>query len=190
MKKRICFALLTVILYICSGCTSVEKGFDFDEAVESITLFQHEFTLPYEVEELGDDFSIDESSDWITFGDVTTSGFYYQGKKIGTVTISHNGDHEEIISFDLGFIADHKDLDEDLRKALFERYGWYSEEIEHDFNGLGFNSSADEIKSCLGTPNETTDDYFKDYLVYDFPNGYIWVKFSQDSITQFSIGVV
>lgn len=187
MKKI--FSVLTVILFICSGCTSGEKEFDFDESVKKFTLFQREFSLPYEVEELGDDFSIDEPSDWIVFGDVTTSGFYYLGQNIGTVTIIHNGEHEEIISFDLGFIVHNNDLDEELRKAVFESYGWYSEEIELDFNGLGFNSSADEIKSCLGTPNETTDEYFKDYLVYEFPNGYIWVKFYQASITQFCIGV-
>ncbi len=28
------------------------------------------------------------------------------------------------------------DLDEELRKAVYERNGWYSEKTELDFNGL------------------------------------------------------
>lgn len=170
---------------------SGQSEFDFDEAVKKIIIFQHEFSLPCEIKDLGNNFSLDEHPNWVVLGNVISSNLYYMNKKIGTVNISESGDKEQIICLDLGFgLGNETITDEALRKSMYDSYGWYSEEIEIDFNELDFNSSANEIRRCLGVPTEKTDAYFKDFLVYEYPNGYVRVKFFQGMITEFVIGLL
>lgn len=164
--------------------------FDFDAAVKNITLFGKKISLPCTVKDLGEEFSLDERSKWVILESVVSSDLYYKNKKIGTVNLS-DSDEEQIICLDFGFgLGNEFITDEKLRKPLYESYGWYSDEIEIDFSGLKFNSSSNEIKFCLGEPTEKTDAYFKDYLVYEYLNGYVWVKFYQDMITEFVIGLL
>lgn len=166
-----------------------QSEFDFDEAVKNIMLFGSKVSLPCAIEDLGKEFTFTDQSEWVVIGDVVNSNLYYENKKIGTVNLSESdGDKTQIIGLTLGFGLNSEIYqDEEIRKASFDSYGWYSEEIEIDFGGLNFNSSENEIKLCLGTPTETTDVYFDDYLVYKYPNGHIWVKFYQDMITEFTI---
>lgn len=191
MEHKVKAALLSVVMLLCSltGCNNNQTEFDFDEAVKNIMLFGSRISLPCVIENLGKEFTIAEPSEWVVIGDAVTSNLYYENKKIGSVNLSESdGDEIQIIGLTLGFgLNSAADQDEEIRKVLFDSYGWYSEEIEIDFNGLSFNSSENEIKLCLGTPKETTDAYFDDYLVYEYPNGRIWIRFYQDTITEFTV---
>lgn len=171
--------------------SSSQWEFDFDDAVKNIIVFQHEFSLPCEIKDLGNDFSLDEHSKWVVLENVVSSNLYYKNKKIGTVNLSESGDDEQIICLDLGFgLGNETIADEELRRSLYNSYGWYSEEIEINFNGLNFSSSANEIRCCLGNPTEKSDAYFRDFLVYEYPNGYVWIKFFKGMITEFVIGLL
>lgn len=173
------------------GQSSGQSEFDFDDAVKNIIVFQHEFSLPCEIKDLGNDFSLDEHSKWVVLENVVSSNLYYKNKKIGTVNLSESGDDEQIICLDLGFgLGNETIADEELRRSLYNSYGWYSEEIEINFNGLNFSSSANEIRCCLGNPTEKSDAYFRDFLVYEYPNGYVWIKFFKGMITEFVIGLL
>lgn len=188
MEHKVKAALLSVVMLLCSltGCNN-QLEFDFDEAVKNITLFGSKVSLPCAIEDLGKEFTIAEQSEWTVIGDVAASNLYYENKKIGTVNLSESDGEAQITGLTFGFGLNSEIYDEEMRKTLFDSYGWYSEEIEIDFGGLNFNSSENEIKLCLGTPAEKTDPYFDDYLVYEYSNGSIWIRFYQDMITEFSI---
>ena len=169
---------------------NVQVEFDFQEAIKRIDVFGYKMSLPCAVEDLGEPFSLDEETEWVTFGNVVTSDLYYEGEKIGSVNLLSD-DKEQILCFNFGFISGYNDIeDEDMRKAVYDSYGWYSEEIQIDFYGLNFKSSADDIKKHLGNPTEKTDEYFQDYLVYEYSDGYIWIEFAGDAINQFIIGLL
>lgn len=160
-------------------------------AVSSITLFGKNLCLPYRARDLGEEFSIDDPSEWIVIDDVITSNLYYGDKKIGTVNLAadvENTDAARVISLCLGFGLSDKNIpDEETKKALYDSYGWYSDEIELDFLGLSFKSTEEEIIGALGTPDETTDAYFDDFMVYKYAEVEVWIKLDNGKITEFDI---
>ncbi len=156
-----------------------------------VTLFGENIFLPCAAKDLGGKLSISDSADWVIIEDVITSNLYYGDKKIGTVNLAEateNPDEAKITSLYLGFGLSGENIpDEETRIALYNSYGWYSGEIELDYFGLSFKSTQDEIIKALGTPTETTDEYFDDFLVYQYSDGQIWIKFDKGNITEFDI---
>lgn len=168
--------------------SDVQSDFDFDEAVKNITLFGSKISLPCTITDFGEDYSLSEDS-LTTFGDISSCSILYQGKSVGTVSLTGCKDGEplndkQIISLSLGFIAKDVGANDSLKEALYESRGWYSGLIEVDFAGLSFESTKVEVESLFGKPDNSDDDS-ADYKFYsnDQSNS-VEVRFYQDKVKQ------
>lgn len=188
---------------ICSDNTSSsdaqnEQGsgqweFDFDKAVKNITLFGSEISLPCTIEDFGEDYSLREEN-LTTFGDISSCSILYQGKSIGTVSLTgyKDGDNlndKQIVSLSLGFIAKDAGVSGSLKDELYESRGWYNGLIEVDFAGLSFESTEHEVKSAFGESANRGGDS-ADYKFYsDDRSKSVEVSFYQGKVKRITINM-
>lgn len=161
---------------------SGQSEFDFDKAVKNITLFNSKVSLPCTIKYFGEDFSLDDPSKLLVFEDLgqATSNLYYQGEKVGSVTLSNykvDGalDDKQVISLSLGFPDDYGYISEKERIRRFKILGQFSNMIPFDFEGVSFKSTQNEISDKFGVPTEKIEEDIDGIKMcrigYRFPNG-------------------
>lgn len=160
--------ILVVRVYLLgkgSAPTANQTSFDFDEAVQNITLFEQKISLPCTIADFGNDFSLDDPSDILVFESFgfATSNLYYRGDIIGTVNLHDYKENDlpenkQIVSLSLGSPIDYGYTNEEERKTRLEAYGQFSGLIPLDFAGVSFTSTQNEIIDKLGVPTENIED--------------------------------
>lgn len=173
--------------------------FNFDEAVKNFTLFGNKIFIPCTISDFGNDFSLNEELYVPIFDEKEEMlcDLLYQGKKIGTVVMAdcREGDDfndKEIVVINLGFVWRGTYPYTEAEILSLERMNCYTGKIEHDFAGLSYDSTEEDIKSALGEPN-TIYDFEDNYQwIWEYNCGYIWVVFngSNHKIEQFMISVI
>lgn len=193
LRNFILLLLAVIMILEMAGCNNNRADFDFNRAVNNITLFGSKISLPCTIADFGKDFSLKEENS-ATFGDITSCGILYQGKSIGTVSLAacKEGDNltdKQIISLSLGFIANTADLDDSIKENLYERNGWYSGLIEVDFEGLSFETAEADVKKLLGKPLEKDDGAAIYEHRTDDEKRYVKIEFWEGKIKRLEIYV-
>ena len=190
LRNFILLLLAVIMILEIAGCNN-RADFDFDRAVNNITLFGSKISLPCTIADFGKNFSLKEENA-AAFGDITSCSILYKGKSIGTVSLADckEGDNltnKQIISLSLGLIANTADLDDSIKENLYERNGWYSGLIEVDFGGLSFETAEADVKKLLGKPLEKDDGAAIYEHRTDDGKGYVKTEFYQGKVRRMEI---
>ena len=163
MKKQICTLLLCGCLLCSAGCSDGEQassaveivvdsnfqaapvpdgGWTFESLSETVRINGKSITLPFCIDQLGEDYVFDEASQ---VG--TTYTILYRGKSAFIVKLSEadTGDLRQRKAIRFG--TDDPNKTDGITGAI-------------QINGIGEGATMQEVKEALGTPYEETDRSF------------------------------
>jgi len=123
--------------------------FDYREAMQNIHFFEKKISLPATLNNMGEDFTIDERILLPTDTNDLTTTLRYKDETIGNVLLQNCTKEDEdkrskqIIALTLG---------DGVNLPSTTSY-WYNEIIPIEFLGLTFKSSEYQVRETLGVPS-------------------------------------
>lgn len=146
MKRRIkaLFLCLTIAAVSLAGCGQKHKtmetpddGWTMKELLSVTYLCDNQLSYPLTVESLIKDFSVDK--DVMKIGDHLVTDMNYQGKYFAPCIFGTDKNTEQSLEYFLSFVVDKPDN---------------AKGFSFSINGIGFDSSKEEICSALGEPDD------------------------------------